>query len=104
MGPVSRGHCTGACWVKEHSVGKIAFSLEESFSQRKKARGAEFQESGALLQAGTSSCVCASSMVLIIHFLNAFGLPQIHDGPNLVQKVLPERMLLRTQVIQLFIF
>ena len=43
-------------------------------------------------------------MVLIMYFLNAFGLFQIHDGPHLVQKVLPERILLRTQVIQLFIF
>ena len=82
----------------------MALSLEESFSQRKKARGAEFQESGALLHTGTSSCVRVSSMVLITHFLNAFGLSKIHDGPNLVQKVLPERILLRTQVIQLFIF
>ena len=60
VGPVSWGHRTGACWVKEHSVGKVAFSLEESFSQRKKARGVEFQESGEFLQAGTSSCVCVS--------------------------------------------
>lgn len=104
VGPVSWGHRTGACWVKEHSVGKVAFSLEESFSQRKKARGVEFQESGEFLQAGTSSCVCVSSMVLIMYFLNAFGLSQIHDGPHLVQKGVPERILLRTQVIQLFIF
>lgn len=63
-GPVSWGLCTVASRAKEHSAGKVVFSQEESFSQRKEAGSVEFQESVEFLKAGTSSRVCVSSMVL----------------------------------------